>query len=118
MGSFSFRMPAFGVPSEFFDQIPRSSRVFIRRGFDALALVQTQYQELLASMVLESVVTGQSPNAEDISSKFGVSTSDAPKVATAIGFLTLVLSAPMEPEPIPDTIEALIKAEIIDSSVR
>jgi hypothetical protein len=64
MGSYSVRLPIGAVPSDFFRDIPKQARSFLRQGFSILARVFPRYSEAVLSIPVETLVSRAQPEPQ------------------------------------------------------
>ena len=113
MGSFSVRLPVGTVPPEFFSDIPKSARNFLKKGFSVVARLYPKYAEVLPSIAVESVVSGAEPEPSDVGAKLGINLDDARALLGAISFLAVIASAG-EKDAVPQTMDALVSAQMLE----
>jgi hypothetical protein len=112
MSAFSFRLPI--GTSDFFNDIPKAAKRFLRESLNVAARVHQQHARLITTTILESAASGTEPKASDLSTQFGLNDNDGQSLLGAISFLVLILSKPDGPESVSTIVDELRSAGILD----
>jgi hypothetical protein len=117
MGAYSLRLPIGAIPSEFFADLPRHVRTFLRNGLIIFNRVNPQYSEVLLSLPVDALVSNTpAPQAKELATMLAISPNDARSLLAALSFLALVATSPSEPEPVETTSAALVREDLLDKS--
>jgi hypothetical protein len=116
MSGHSVRLPM--GTSDLFDDLPKGAKSFLREGFNVVARIQPQHLRLIAAVVVAGLTSGAEPKAGDLSAQFGLNEADAQSLLGAIGFISLILSKPGEPEPTTNVVNGLLSAEVLDRAAQ
>lgn len=118
MGSFSFRIPVSGDPSDVFKEIPDRARKFLREGFDVLARIFTQYSDFLLKLPVETFVPEKEPDLNEFARSLQVSVSAARNLMGSMNFLALTATPPAPMASLPKMVAGMVDAGLLDTAAK